>query len=189
MSHRFFSQNISDPSFQVRLSLGTVIWSRLQNHLFHSATNFSESRWYNSHITLYHWHHFCMNHNGKHQKIRTIRFVENIHPIREKYFKLTKVTGVVVPVNCVRISTCPSTHSISDWRIMNDIDFPNLIQLSCRSASSFCTASTCSMSSPGSSYQYSWQDNAELQCQCFWQDKKAPVVRMSASNHFYPMKR
>jgi MOB kinase activator 1 len=110
-------------------------------------------------------------------KIQTVVFSRDLQVLTEKYSQLTKVTGVVIPVDFAALSNCPSTYTIPDWIIVNCVDFLNRIETICRASSLFCTVVTCPMFNAGPKYQY------------FWEDADTAPVQMSAPDYFSTLKR
>jgi MOB kinase activator 1 len=114
---------------------------------------------------------------GDDARMKTMLFARNIQVLTEKYSQLTKVTGVVIPVDFGELSTCPPTHKPSDWILVNCIDFMNRIEVIFRASSLFCTVSTCPMFNAGPQYQY------------FWENPDSTRVQMSAPDYFQTLKR
>ncbi|KAH0786428.1 Mob1/phocein family protein [Histomonas meleagridis] len=111
-------------------------------------------------------------------KVKTVMFSKDVVILAKKYSQLEKVTGVTLNSDFQSMIQIPKTHTLSDWLIVNAIDFFERVELLYSSCSLFCTVDTCPMFNAGPHYHY------------FWEDADTPQpVQLSAPEYFNSLKR
>lgn len=76
----------------------------------------------------------------------------------DKYSRIDKVKGTILPVNFPELVTCPRTHTLHDWLIVNAVEFLDRTEILFSSCSLFCTDHTCPLFNAGPNYHYLWED-------------------------------
>lgn len=98
--------------------------------------------------------------------------------LTNKYNRLRKVTGEVLVTDFESLIAVPRTCNLSDWLIINLVDFLERVELLFSSCSLFCTPDTCPMFNAGPHYHYFWEDA----------DTEQPI-QLSAPEYFSVLKR
>lgn len=111
-------------------------------------------------------------------RVQTVMFSKDMVILVKKYSKLEKVTGATIISDFNELVKIPKTHTLSDWLIVNAIDFFERVELLYSSCSLFCTVDTCPMFNAGPHYHYFWEDA----------DSEQPV-QLSAPEYFNCLKR
>ncbi|OHT13056.1 Mob1/phocein family protein [Tritrichomonas foetus] len=96
----------------------------------------------------------------------------------KKYSRLENVKGDHLDINFDQLMQPPKDVSMTDWLIINLVDFLERVELLYSSCSLFCTADTCPMFNAGPHYQYFWED-----------DDSPQPIQVSAPEYFANLKR